>query len=47
MPASCAPPKILKLLGEHIAAFEVGNHQDVGLAGNRRNQLLDLRRLLR
>ena len=27
--------QIFKLLGQHVAAFEIGNNQDVGLAGNR------------
>src|ERR1039458_9036110 len=34
--------QVLQLLGQHIATFEVGDDQDVGLAGNRRNQPLDL-----
>ena len=27
--------QIFKLLGQHVAAFEVRNHQDVGLTRNR------------
>ena len=33
--------QVFKLLGEHVAAFEIGNDENVGLAGDRRNQILD------
>ena len=33
--------EVLKLLGEHVAAFEIGNDEDVGLAGDGRDELLD------
>ena len=39
--------EVLKLLGEHVAAFEIGHDQDVGLSGDGRNELLDVWRLSR
>ena len=33
--------EIFKLLGQHVAALQIGHHQDVGLAGDRRDQTLD------
>ena len=33
--------KIYKLLDQHVAALEIGNHEDVGLAGDGRDQLFD------
>src|SRR5580704_9976466 len=33
--------KVFKLLGEHVAALEVGNDEDVGLPGDGRVEVLD------
>src|SRR5579871_3133211 len=37
--------EILKLLGQHVAAFKIRNDEDVGLASDGRNKFLDLRGL--
>ena len=29
--------QVLELLGQHVAALEVGHHEDVGLSGDRRD----------
>jgi len=34
--------QVFKLLGHHVAGLEVGHHQDVGIAGNRRLDALGL-----
>src|ERR1039458_10360436 len=33
--------QIFKLLSQHVAALQIGDHEDVGLAGDGRDQLLD------
>ena len=35
--------EVFKLLGEHVAAFEIGHDENVGLTCNRRVEMLDLR----
>ncbi len=35
--------EVFELLGEHVAALEIGNDEDVGLAGDGGVQMLDLR----
>ena len=39
-PAPSAPAKIDQLLGQHVAGFEIGHEQDVGLARDRRDDPL-------
>ncbi len=45
MPAASASGKERQVLGEHVAGFEIGHDQDLGLARDRRLDALDARRL--